>query len=57
MESDESGSSKRNKREAVEKEGKVSVRRREGKEGWSGVKRKRNHDHHDQQKKRSQSLS
>jgi hypothetical protein len=48
MESDESGSSKRNKRETVEKE---------GKERWSVVKRKRNHDNHDQQKKRSQSLS
>jgi hypothetical protein len=39
------------------REGKVSVRSREGKKGWSGVKRKRNDDHHYQQKKRSQSLS
>jgi hypothetical protein len=36
MESDESGSS--NKREAIENEGKMSVRRRDGKNGWSGVK-------------------
>jgi hypothetical protein len=40
MESDESGSSKRNKRKAITNESKMRVERRDGKEGWSRVKGK-----------------